>query len=109
MRLYFKNYRDNIEVKTKDALEASVWQALEIFNNLPETDNSFLALKNSENDVLLITKYNKFVWLIELPKPEKGGCYQGFYTKNKCRNIIKDVFNELPFSEISGLSFEKYL
>lgn len=109
MRLYFQDYTNKINVLTHQALESSVWQALDIFNNLPEEDGSYLGLVDENNEALQFTKYNKYVWLIEIPKPDLGGSYQGYFTKNKCRKIISEVFAGLPLSQVTGLSFEKYL
>lgn len=109
MRVYFKNYREKLSVPTSQPLESSVWQALEIFDNLPEEDGSFFGLVDQDNESLQFVKYNKYVWLIEIPKPQLGGAYQGYFTKNKCRRIIEEVFEGLPLSHVSGLSFEKYL
>ena len=109
MRLYFQNFGKNLCVPTASPLEASVWQALDIFNNLPEEDGSFLGLVDENEDSLQFMKYNKYVWLIEIPKPDLGGSYQGYFTKNKCRKIISEIFTGLPLSQVSGLSFEKYL
>jgi len=109
MRLYFQDYNKKLCVPTASPLEASVWQALDIFNNLSEDDGSMIGLVDDENEALQFMKYNKYVWLIEIPKPELGGSYQGYFTKNKCRKIISEIFAGLPLSQVTGLSFEKYL
>ena len=109
MRVYFQNYRDKTGVRTSRPLEGSVWQALDIFENLPEDDGSFIGIVDENGEALQFIKYNKYVWLIEIPKPDLGGAYQGYFTKNKCRRIMMEVFEGLPLSQVAGLSFEKYL
>lgn len=109
MRLFFKNYQNNLSISAKYALETSIWQALDIFDNLPENDDSFLGLINSENEVLKFSKYDKFLWIVEIPIPDKQGALQGYFTRPRCREIIKNVFNKIEFKDISGLKFEKYL
>lgn|SRR5690554_2633074 len=109
MRLFFKDFTNKIYVTRQEALESSVWQALDIFNSLPEEDGSFMGIVDENNEALKFAKYNKYVWLIEIPKPDLGGSYQGYFTKNKCRKIISEVFAGLPLSQVTGLSFEKYL
>ena len=109
MRIYFHNYKDKLSVNAEEALEASIWQAIDIFDNLPEDDGSFVGVVDENLESLQFMKYNKYVWLIEIPKPDLGGSYQGYFTKNKCRKIISEVFDGLPLSQVAGLSFEKYL
>lgn len=109
MRVYVQNYRDKISIPTSRPLDGSVWQALDIFDNLPEEDGSFIGIVDEADEVLQFMKYNKYVWLIEIPKPDLGGSYQGYFTRNKCRKIISEVFEGLPLSQVTGLSFEKYL
>lgn len=109
MRVYFQNYRDKTGVGSSHPLEGSIWQALDIFDNLPEDDGSFFGIVDEDDEALQFIKYNKYVWLIEIPKPDLGGSYQGYFTKNKCRKIISEVFAGLPLSQVTGLSFEKYL
>ncbi|MXV38362.1 hypothetical protein GO491_06675 [Flavobacteriaceae bacterium Ap0902] len=109
MQLFFKNHDQRTGVPMGRALESSLWQALEIFDDLPENDDSFLGLINSKKEVLKMMKYNKFVWLVEIPQPHKGGSYQGYYPRQRCREIMKDVFDNVEFKDIPGLKFEKYL
>lgn len=109
MLLYFQDYTNNICVPTEAPLEASVWQALDIFNNISDDDGSYIGLVDEHQETLQFMKYNKYVWLIEIPKPHLGGSYQGYFTKNKCKKIISEIFDGLPLSQVSGLSFEKYL
>ncbi len=109
MYVFFQNYSQRIGVSSKNPLEGSVWQVLEIFEHLPEDDGSFLGLQNEDKASIQISKYNKYVWLIEMPVPEKGGSFQGFYTRIKVKEIIESLFNGLPFHKIPGLTFEKYL
>ncbi|MDO5654826.1 MAG: hypothetical protein Q4G27_01655 [Flavobacteriaceae bacterium] len=109
MRVYFQNYREKTGVPTGKPLYGSIWQVLDIFDNLPEEDGSFIGIVDDDDESLQFMKYNKYVWLIEIPKPDLGGSYQGYFTKNKCRKIILEIFDGLPLSQVAGLSFEKYL
>ncbi|MGI9527485.1 MAG: hypothetical protein ACR2MS_10290 [Weeksellaceae bacterium] len=109
MKLFFKNYHSKIGIPMGRALDASVWQALEIYDNLPENDDSFIGFINEKKEVLKIVKYNKFLWLVEIPEPELGGSHQGYFTRRRCRMIIEKVFNNIQFKDLPGLNFEKYL
>lgn len=109
MLVFFQDYTRDICVSSDAPLEASIWQVLDIFENLPEEDGSYIGLVDEDNETLQFMKYNRYVWLIEIPKPHLKGSYQGYFTKNKCKKIITEVFDGLPLSQVSGLSFEKYL
>ncbi len=107
LQLYFTNYSNKINVSIHSPLEAVKEQALEIFDRLPQNDGSFMGIINENSQTVQISKYNKFVWLIEIPNAKRKGNYQIFLTPNKTRKLIEDLFNGFNPMKINGLFFEK--
>ncbi|MCB9201772.1 MAG: hypothetical protein H6604_01810 [Flavobacteriales bacterium] len=108
LEVYFWNYTDDIGVSVYKPLEASLEQALDIFTNLPERDGSYIGIVSEQGIKMQITKYNKFLWVLEIPVAEKKGKYQIFLTRNKVISLVKDLFDGFNPMKINGLDFEKY-
>lgn len=106
LKMYIYNYTHKVKVSIHKPLEASLEQALEVFDELPQTDGSYFGLINEKEICCQFSKYNKFIWLLEIPFPEKKGNYQIFLTPNKCKSIIHELFNGLDPLKIKGLIFE---
>lgn len=109
MKVSFHNVNLEIEVAENAPLDASIEQVMDIFLHLPEDDGSFLTLINNDNIHTRFSKYNKFVWLVEIPVPMRKGIYQIFLTKRRCFILIEDIFNGVDPLSINGLMFEKNL
>lgn len=109
MRLFFNNFSNKNEISYHKPLESSVWQALDIFKNLPDNDGSYFGLIDRDDTIVYFSKFDKYFWVIDIPVVEKYGAFIGYFTREKCVSIIKELFDEKLALDISGLSFEKYL
>jgi len=107
LKLYFQNYSKNFGVSIHQPLDCSMEQAIEVFEVLPQNDGSYFGIISENNITVQFSKYNKFVWLVEIPIPKRKGNYQIFFTPNKCKNLIKDLFLGFNPLKINGLMFEK--
>lgn len=109
MKLFFENITEEVRVQMDFPLEAVLEQALEVFESLPEDDGSSMGLVTDEGIVLQFRKYNKFMWLVEIPDMSKHGVYQAIVNRNQCIRFIEDVFSGAnPFSVIQ-FKFESFL
>lgn len=106
MLLYLSDYTRKLHISQNAPLESSVWQAIEIFDALPENDGSFIGFLDQKLHTLHISKYNKYVWLIQVRQPHRSGSLQGYYTKYKCKRIISELYGGVPMHKVEGLTFE---
>ena len=107
LKVFFQNFTNKMKVSIHKPLDAVLEQVLEVFEFLPQHDGSYLGIISEQEITIQFTKYNKFVWLIEIPIPEKKGSYQMFLTDHKCKRIITSIFEGINPLEINGLIFEK--
>lgn len=109
MKLFFENISDDVKVPMDFPLDAVLEQAWEIFEDLPEDDGSTFGIVNEKNVVVQFSKYNKFMWLVEIPDVSKHGVHQAICNRNQCLRIIEDLFSGAdPFS-VCEFKFESYL
>jgi len=109
MKLFFENIADDVKVPMDFPLEAVLEQALEIFEQLPEDDGSTFGIVNDQEIVVQFSKYNKFMWLVEIPDVSKHGVHQAVCNRNQCLRILEDLFSGAnPFS-VSEFKFVSYL
>ncbi|MDO5509113.1 MAG: hypothetical protein Q4F57_00315 [Weeksellaceae bacterium] len=106
MLLYVSDHKRKLHIPQNAPLESSVWQAIELFDCLPESDGSYIGFIDLKYQVMRITKYNKYVWIIKVQQPQRHGSLQGYFTKYKCRRIISEIFGGVPMHRVEGLSFE---
>lgn len=109
MKLFFENISENLKVPVDFPLEAVLEQALDIFEQLPEDDGSSFGILNENNVVIQFNKYNKFLWLVEIPDIPKNGIHQAFCNRHQCVRLVEDIFSGAdPFSLVE-FKFESYL
>lgn len=92
MKLFFENISAFEKVSRDNPLESSVEQALEIFENLPQDDGSSMGFVDSNNILIEFSKYNRFLWLVEIPIFEKNGSFQALCNKHQCKRVIRQLF-----------------
>ncbi|MFA7447724.1 MAG: hypothetical protein WCY77_04745 [Weeksellaceae bacterium] len=109
MKLFYENISARDRVSRQSALESSLEQALEVFEYLPEDDGSSMGFIHEDNIVIQILKYNRFLWLIEIPVFAENGAFQATCNRNQCKRIIARLFSgDDPFS-ICDFKFESNL
>ena len=108
VKVFFQNYQKQLGVSAAQPLWACNTQVLEIFQNLPFDDGSFLVIINSHGDKIKMSGYNKFVWKIDIPIIKKQGAYRIFLPKEKCISFIEQIYQGIPPNKINGLSFESF-
>jgi len=109
MKLFFENITENIRVPVDFPLDAVLEQALDIFEQLPEDDGSSFGIVNDTNMVIQFSKFNKFIWLVEIPDISKNGIYQSHCNRNQCIRLIEDIFSGADPFTLSEFKFESYL
>src|SRR5690606_20690057 len=109
MKLFFENISENLKVPMDFPLDAVPEQAIEVFEQLPEDDGSTFGLVNDVSVVIQFSKYNKFLWLVEIPDVPKNGIHQAFCNRNQCLRFIEDVFSGAEPFKLLEFKFESYL
>lgn len=107
LKLYFYNNDLKMAISSEDALYSSDSQALELLDLIDNNYNSYLVIFSANQMKVQFTKYNKFVWNIEIPHQSKNGSYQIFLTPNKAKRLIEDLYKGFNPLKINGLMFEK--
>lgn|SRR5690554_2360523 len=109
MKLFFENVTQSEKVPLDFPLEAVLEQALEVFESLPEDDGSVMGIVTEQEVVLQFSKYNKFMWLVEIPDMSKHGVHQSICNPNQCVRLIEKLFSGAdPFS-VCEFEFHSYL
>ncbi len=109
MNIFFHNIADNLEVETDEPLFGSLEQAVEIFHNLPDYDGSYLGLVNTDGNVVQISKYDRFLFLIEIPIYEQQGAYSVLFTYFQVMDLLAKLYQGFDPYDIPGLNFDKYI
>ncbi len=109
MKLFFENITEDFKVPMDFPLEAVLEQALEVYENLPEDDGSSFGIINDVNILVQFSKYNSFMWLVEIPDVSKHGVHQAICNRNQCIRIIEDLFSDADAMTVTQFKFESYL
>ncbi len=96
-----------MQVSIHEPMDAGLEQALEIYKWISQDSNSYMGLISKQGHTVEFSKYNKFVWKVEIPHKSKKGKYQIFLTPMKLKQLISDLFNGQNPMKINGLMFEK--
>ena len=104
MKIFFN--LDSEKLNEEDALPGSVWQALELFHELPNDNQSMLGLKN-DNFVLEIRRVNLFLWEWSIYNTMNNECELSYFSFAKSERIIRDLFKDLKINEIINPKIEK--
>jgi len=109
VKIFFENYADDLTVETELPLEGSFSQAIEIFHNLPDYDGSYIGFVNQDRNTVQISKYDRFLFLVEIPVYEEQASYSTLFTYFQVKQLITDLYNGFDPYNIKGLKFESYL
>ncbi|WP_322970234.1 hypothetical protein [Faecalibacter sp. LW9] len=109
MKIFFENYADEIFVETDFPLEGSLEQAVDIFHNLPDYDGSFIGFVNKDGNTVQISKYDRFLFLVEIPVDDQNASYYKLFNYYQARNLIDHLFNGFDPYNIPDLKFEPYI
>ena len=109
MKIFFENYADDLIVETELPLEGSLQQAIEIFHNLPDYDGSYIGLVNQDGNTVQISKYDRFLFLVEIPVYEEQASYSTLFTYLQVKELLINLYQGFDPYEISNLKFETYL
>ncbi|MEG0930357.1 hypothetical protein [Algoriella sp.] len=109
MKIFFENYADDLIVETELPLEGSLQQAIEIFHNLPDYDGSYIGLVNQDGNTVQISKYDRFLFLVEIPVYEEQASYSTLFTYFQVKQLLINLYQGFDPYTIKGLKFEPYL
>lgn len=109
MKLFFENITEDVKVPMDFPLDAVLEQAIEIFEKLPEDDGSSFGIQTDENIAVQFSKYNQFLWLVEIPDVSKHGVHQAICNRNQCIRILEDLFSGVDAFSVTKFKFESYL
>lgn len=109
MKLYYENLTEEERVSIEFPLDASVEQALEIFENLPEDDGSSFGLIDANRLIVHFVKYSQFMWMVDIPKLSENGSYEAIINLNQCKKLIRGMFNEENPLDIIDFEFKSFL
>ena len=105
MKVFFSF--DSKKLNEEDALFGSVWQVLELFYELPDDNQSFIGLKDSDNFILEIRHINLYQWEWSTFNPFNNEYKIGYFSFAKSEHLIRLLFNNLKINEIPNLKIEK--
>ncbi|QTV05235.1 hypothetical protein [Faecalibacter bovis] len=109
MKIFFENYADNLCVETDFPLVGSLEQAIDIFHNLPDYDGSFIGFVNDDGNTVQISKYDRFLFLVEIPVYDQGASYSKLLNYFQVKNLIEHLYNGFDPYDIPDLKFEQYI
>lgn len=109
MKIFFENYADNLLVETNFPLEGSLEQAVDIFHNLPDYDGSFIGFVNEDGNTVQISKYDRFLFLVEIPVEDQDASYYKLFNYYQIKNLIEHLFNGFDPYDIPDLKFEPFI
>lgn len=109
MKIFFENYADEIFVETDFPLEGSLEQAVDIFHNLPDYDGSFIGFVNQDGNTVQISKYDRFLFMVEIPVYDQDASYYKLFNYFQVRNLIDHLFNGFDPYDIPDLKFEPFI
>ena len=109
MKLFFENITENVKVPMDFPLDAVLEQALEVFEELPEDDGSTFGIVNEQDIVVQFSKYNTFMWLVEIPDLPKHGVHQAICNRNQCIRILEDLFSGADAMSVAEFKFVSFL
>jgi len=109
VKIFFENYADDLNVETNFPLEGSLEQAIDIFHNLPDYDGSFIGFENNDGNTVQISKYDRFLFLVEIPVYEQQGAYTKLFHYQQVRNLIDYLYEGFDPYDIPDLKFEQYI
>lgn len=108
MKLFFENISQSESISVKQPLEAAIEQALDVFERLPEDDGSSFGLITNRDVIIQISKFNRFMWLVEIPEPEKKGSWQAVCNRNQVKRALKELFDERDPFLVCDFKFESF-
>lgn len=109
MKLFYENITEGEKIPIDFPLDAGIEQTLEIFDSIPENDGSSFGVVNDHGLVIQFHKYNKFMWLVEIPDLSKHGAYQAICNPNQCVRLLKEVFDGADPFGVFDFKFESFL
>ena len=109
MKIFFENYADELIVETDFPLEGSLEQAIDIFHNMPDYDGSFIGFVNNDGNTVQISKYDRFLFLVEIPVYELNGAYTKLFNYHQVKNLIEFLYQGFDPYDIPDLKFEPYI
>ncbi|WP_413533525.1 hypothetical protein [Empedobacter brevis] len=109
MKIFFENYADDLHVETELPLEGSLSQAIEIFHNLPDYDGSYIGLVNRDGNTVQISKYDRFLFLVEIPLYQEQASYSALFTYFQVMQLFQDLYKGFDPYNIKELKFEPYI
>ena len=80
MKLYYENITEEEKISLDFPLDACVEQALEVFENLPQSDGSSFGLVDENDGVIHFEKFNKFMWLVQFLNFQNTALIKRFVT-----------------------------
>jgi len=109
MKLFFENVTEDEKVPMDFPLEAVLEQVLDLFGQLPESDGSSFGLVTDSNLVIQFSKYNRFMWMVEIPEIIKMGVHRAILNKYQCVRLIEDLYTGADPFTVCEFKFKSYL
>src|SRR5690625_612395 len=109
MKLYYENITEEEKISIDFPLDACVEQALEVFENLPQSDGSSIGLVDENDAVIYFEKFNEFMWLFHIAELSKHGSHQAICSLNQCKKLIKVLFNGVDPFVMIDFEFKSFL
>lgn len=101
--LYLENKPELLSVSRENALPAQQSQVLEIFSKLDSKEAIILGLLINTQTEIKIYPFSRFVWRVEIIKPDTTKQRQLYYSTQKVIGLIKDLYQDLDDTDKSDL------
>ncbi len=108
LKLFDENITGNDIIPKEFALETVLNQTLDLMKSLSEDDGSFFGLITDKDLIIQFSKYNRFMWLIEIPAPEREGSWTAICNPVRLNKIIEDIFEDKNPFLLCDFKFENY-
>jgi len=108
MKLFYENVGKDERIPLDQALEASYEQVLDVFEQFPEDYDSVFGLITDEELAVSFSKYNRFLWQVEIPDNENQGVWRAVCNRNQLKRALKELFEEINPFLVCDFKFESF-
>jgi len=105
MKIFFS---DSETGARRDAYEADLDEAIDVFYELSDLKGSFFGLVNDSGKIVQFAWMDNDKWTINIPLPERLGALHKFGDYETCQQVIIDYFNGISPELLDGLEFEEF-
>ncbi|WP_346883958.1 hypothetical protein [uncultured Algibacter sp.] len=89
------NYNNPLTNQQQKELELNVSETIQLFNDLPFQEDSFLKLNDTNQEWIYRFIYTNNKWMVDHPVVQGVVHKQRYATKNECVQLINGIYNQV--------------